>query len=64
MDRAWFLQYIRAFDFKSHNKGGVMHKAFLVICSMCLSASVAMAQVKVDSQWSCGKPTSGNRRCR
>jgi hypothetical protein len=37
-----------------------MHKAFLVICSMCLSASVAMAQGKVDSQWNCAKPTSGN----
>jgi len=37
-----------------------MHKALFVVCSMCLSASLAMAQGKVDSQWNCGKPTSGN----
>jgi hypothetical protein len=34
-----------------------MHKLLLVVCSMCLSASVAMAQGKVDSQWNCEKPT-------
>jgi hypothetical protein len=34
-----------------------MHKRFFVVCSMCLCASMAMAQGKVDSQWSCPKAT-------
>ena len=37
-----------------------MHKALFVGCLMCLSASLATAQGKVDSQWNCTKPTSGN----
>jgi hypothetical protein len=34
-----------------------MHKLFLVVCSMCLCAPIAMAQGKVDSQWNCAKAT-------
>jgi hypothetical protein len=37
-----------------------MHKALFVGCLMCLSASLATAQGKVDSEWNCTKPTSGN----
>ena len=37
-----------------------MHKVLFVVCLMCLSVSVAMAQGKVDSQWNCGKPTDGH----
>jgi hypothetical protein len=59
MDKGWLLQYIPAFDVTSH-KGGSMHKLLVAVCSMCLSASVVMAQGKVDSQWNCGKPTAGN----
>jgi hypothetical protein len=41
------------------NKGGIMRKLFLVVWSLCMSAS-AMAQGKVDSQWNCGKATVGH----
>jgi hypothetical protein len=41
-------------------KGEIMRKLFLVVCSLCVSASVAMAQGKVDSQWNCGKATVGH----
>ena len=37
-----------------------MRKLFLVVCSLCVSASVAMARGKVDSQWNCGKATVGH----
>lgn len=37
-----------------------MHKLMFIVFSLCLSASVAMAQGKVDSQWSCGKPAVGH----
>ena len=33
-----------------------MRNQFLVVCALCLSASFALAQGKVDSQWNCGKP--------
>jgi hypothetical protein len=33
-----------------------MRKLLFVVCSVCLSACVAMAQGKVDSQWKCDKP--------
>ena len=33
-----------------------MRKLLVVVCSLCLSAAVATAQGKVDSQWNCGKP--------
>ena len=36
-----------------------MCKLFLVVCSLCVSASVALAPGKVDSQWNCGKATVG-----
>lgn len=34
-----------------------MRKLLIVVCLLCLSASVAMAQGKIDSQWNCGKAT-------
>ena len=34
-----------------------MKKQFLVLCSVCLLSSAALAQVKVDNQWKCGKAT-------
>jgi hypothetical protein len=37
-----------------------MSKLFLVVCLLCVSASAAMAQGKVDSQWNCGKATVGH----
>jgi hypothetical protein len=36
-----------------------MRKLLFVLCLLCLSASVAMAQGKVDSQWNCAKPSGG-----
>jgi hypothetical protein len=33
-----------------------MRNLLFVICSLCLSATVVLAQGKVDSQWNCGKP--------
>ena len=44
---------------KSHLTKG-LRKLFFVVCSLCLSASVALAQGKVDSQWNCGKPTDAH----
>lgn len=35
-----------------------MRNLFWVLCLVCLSASMALAQGKVDSQWNCGKPTA------
>ena len=37
-----------------------MRKLLLVSCSLCLSATVAMAQGKVDSQWTCSKPSAAH----
>jgi hypothetical protein len=37
-----------------------MGRLFLVVCSLCLSASVALAQGKVNSQWNCAKPTDAH----
>lgn len=34
-----------------------MKKFWLVLCSVCLLSSAALAQVKVDNQWKCGKAT-------
>jgi hypothetical protein len=34
-----------------------MRNLFLGVCALCLSASFALAQGKVDSQWNCGKAT-------
>jgi hypothetical protein len=35
-----------------------MRKLFLVLCSVCLLSSAALAQVKSDVQWKCGKPSN------
>ena len=35
-----------------------MRNLILVVCVLCLSASAALAQGKIDSQWSCSKPTA------
>ena len=37
-----------------------MRNVFFVICALCLSATVAVAQGKIDSQWNCGKATEGH----
>ena len=37
-----------------------MPRVFLVVCALCLSASVALAQGKIDSQWTCSKPTDAH----
>lgn len=34
-----------------------MKKFRLVLCAVCLLSSAALAQVKVDNQWKCGKAT-------
>jgi hypothetical protein len=34
-----------------------MRKLFLALCLACLLSSVALAQVKSDTQWKCGKAT-------
>ena len=35
-----------------------MKKLFLVLCSVCLLSCAALAQVKMDNQWKCGKATN------
>ena len=35
-----------------------MRKLFLVLCSVCLLSCAALAQVKSDVQWKCGKPSN------
>jgi hypothetical protein len=37
-----------------------MRNLFLVLCALCLSASVAAAQSKIDSQWNCSKPSDAH----
>jgi len=38
-----------------------MRKLLLVVCSLMLSASAAMAQGKVDTKWHCSKPTTEHK---
>ena len=37
-----------------------MRSLFLLACALSLSASLVLAQGKVDSQWNCGKPTDSH----
>lgn len=37
-----------------------MRNLFLVVCLLCLFASMALAQGKVDSQWNCAKAADGH----
>ena len=37
-----------------------MRKVLLVVCALCLSAAVATAQGKIDSQWNCAKATEAH----
>lgn len=37
-----------------------MRKLLLLVCVLCISAALAAAQGKIDSQWNCGKATDAH----